>query len=135
MLNLSIFCVLLTQKYIEKNAITQKIPYQTQDCFCKSSYSFILNTYTLGLKTMQTFLNKIGLINSIHYIYVDTFVFQRLQPSPSTQKNHYILSTTGKVSQLLEGLYSLFWGQIGVEFDFQSIGEYYRCNGCIITAH
>ena len=55
------------------------------------------------------------------------------------KKNHLcylcLLSTMGKVSRLLVGLESSFWGQIGVEFNFQSIGAHYRCGGRIRAAH
>ena len=55
------------------------------------------------------------------------------------QKNHHhnrcILSILGKVSWLLEGLKSFLWGQNGVQLNFQSVGEHYRCSGRIRAAH
>ena len=41
----------------------------------------------------------------------------------------------GKVSRLLGGLKSSYWGQIGVELNYQSIGAHYRCCGRIRAAH
>ena len=46
-----------------------------------------------------------------------------------------LLHTKGKLSPLLEGLESSFWGQIGVEFNFQSTGAHYMCGGRIRAAH
>ena len=50
---------------------------------------------------------------------------------------HYfcLLHKKGKVSPVLEGLDSSFWGQIGVEFNFQSTGADHRCGVCINSAH
>ena len=50
---------------------------------------------------------------------------------------HYfcLLRPKGEVSPVLEGLESSFWGQIGVEFNFQSTGAHYRCGGRIRAAH
>ena len=63
----------------------------------------------------------------------------RLQQPPSTQKKSMfffcLFHTKGKVFPLLEGLERSFWGQIGVEFNFQSTGAYYRCGGRINSAH
>ena len=55
-----------------------------------------------------------------------------------TQKNlcyFGLLHTKGKVFPLLEGLERSFWGQIGVELNFQSTGAHYRCGGRINSAH
>ena len=46
-----------------------------------------------------------------------------------------LLHTKGKVFPLLEGLESSFWGQIGVEFNFQSTGAHYRWYSRIRAAH
>ena len=50
---------------------------------------------------------------------------------------HYfcLLHTKGKVFPILEELEISFWGQIGVEFNFQSTGAHYRCGGRIRAAH
>ena len=49
--------------------------------------------------------------------------------------NFCLLHPKGKVSPVLEGLESSFWGQIVVEFNFQSTGANYRCDGRIRAAH
>ena len=53
----------------------------------------------------------------------------------NAKENIYVLHTEGKVFPLLEGLESSFWGQIGLEFNFQSPGAHCRCGGCIRVAH
>ena len=61
---------------------------------------------------------------------------KRQQYPQTTQTNlcyFCLLHTKGKVFPLLEGLESSFWGQIVVEFNFQSTGEDYRCGGRTLT--
>ena len=59
-------------------------------------------------------------------------------PSPLyvTGKNYVdIINRPGVAGAVLQGLESSFWGQIGVEFNFQSTGAHYRCDVRISSAH
>ena len=40
-----------------------------------------------------------------------------------------MLSAMGKINRLAEGLKSCLKGEIGVEFDFQTGGDHFRCTG------
>ena len=78
-----------------------------------------------------TILTTITSTTSIHK--------ERQQQPPSTPKenlhNFCLLRPKGKVSLVLEGLETSFWGQIGVELNFQSTGSDYMCGVRINSAH
>ena len=92
----------------------------TMGHFRKSSYAYLF------LKS-GTILTTITSTTSIHKGKATTVTI-----NAKKHLSHFsLLHTKGKVSPLLEGLESSFWGQIGVEFNFQSTLAHYRCRGRI----
>ena len=96
----------------------------TMGHFRESSYAYLMfkNGTILTIITSNTYIHK----GKATTATID-----------GKKKSTYLclLHLKGKVSPVLEGLVTSLWGQIGVEFSFQSTGTDYRHGGLISTAH
>ena len=92
--------------------------------FRESSYAYLLIKNGTSLTTITS-------TTSIHKGKATTATIN----TKKTPTLFLLVTSKGKVFTLLEGLESSFWGQIGVEFNFQSTGPHYRCFGRILSAH
>ena len=88
-------------------------------------------SYAYFLFKNGTILTPIIFTTSIHKVKATTATINAKKHLP----NFCLLRPKIKVTPVLEGLESSFWGQIGVAFNFQSIGADHMCGVRITSAH
>ena len=80
----------------------------------------------------QMFLNASTMITTTTTILTRATSHTAITKKPLPQSMQVVYIGEGISASRME---REFWGQLGVELNFQSIGDYYRCSGRTMATH